>query len=74
MSDSKPTVPTIHLDNFLKLGGLADTGGHAKVLIQGGEVKVNGQTETRRRRQLVVGDVVELGGKRLVVKGPLPKG
>ena len=40
-------------------------------MIQSGEVKVNGETETRRRRQLVVGDVVELNDKRLVVKGPL---
>jgi ribosome-associated protein len=62
---------TIHLDNFLKFSGLADTGGHAKMLIQGGEVKVNGETETRRRRQLIEGDVVELGDNRLVVKGPL---
>jgi ribosome-associated protein len=62
---------TVHLDNFLKLSGLAETGGQAKVLIQGGYVKVNGATETRRRRQLVEGDVVEASGKRLVVKGPL---
>ena len=62
---------TVHLDNFLKLSGLAETGGQAKLLIQGGEVQVNGQLETRRRRQLVVGDVVEVGGKRLVVKESL---
>ena len=49
------------------------TGGHAKFMIQHGEVQVNGETETRRRRQLMAGDVVEVGGKRIVVSesGPL---
>ena len=37
---------TLCLDQFLKLSSIAETGGHAKVMIQGGEVKVNGETET----------------------------
>lgn len=53
----------LRLDQFLKLRGLADTGGQAKLLIQGGEVQVNGELETRRRRKLVVGDVVRVAGK-----------
>jgi ribosome-associated protein len=52
----------LRLDQFLKLRGIADTGGQAKLLIQSGEVQVNGEVETRRRRKLVVGDVVELEG------------
>ena len=52
--------PTIHLDQFLKTCGVA-TGGQAKRLIQGGEVLVNNELETRRRRQLKVGDEVTLG-------------
>ena len=59
----KPTTessdPTIHLDQFLKTCGVA-TGGQAKRLIQGGEVLVNNQIETRRRRQLRHGDEVTL--------------
>ena len=51
--------PTIHLDQFLKTCGVA-TGGQAKLLIQGGEVLVNGKIETRRRRQLRGGDEVQL--------------
>jgi len=39
------------------------TGGQAKVLIQSGEVQVNGEVETRRRKQLALGDVVELLGE-----------
>ena len=53
----------LRLDQFLKLSGIAESGGRAKLLIQGGEVQVNGEVETRRRRKLVVGDVVEVDGK-----------
>ena len=53
----------LRLDQFLKLRGLADTGGQAKLLIQGGKVRVNGEVETRRRRKLAVGDVVEFDGR-----------
>jgi ribosome-associated protein len=54
---------SLRLDQFLKLRGIAESGGQAKLLIQGGEVQVNGEVETRRRRKLVVGDVVEVEGK-----------
>ena len=56
--ERKMNEPTIHLDQFLKLTGLVDTGGQAKVVIQAGEVLVNGEVETRRRRQLRPGDVI----------------
>jgi ribosome-associated protein len=48
----------IKLDQFLKWIGAASTGGEAKLMIQGGEVKVNGTLETRRARKLVEGDSV----------------
>ena len=53
---------TIKLAQYLKLVGVATTGGEAKLLIQGGEVKVNGETETRRGRKLVTGDTVIVQG------------
>ena len=59
-----PEPDTLRLDQFLKLNGIAESGGRAKLLIQGGEVQVNGEVETRRRRKLVVGDVVEFDGTR----------
>lgn len=59
---------TIRLDQFLKLQGLVETGGHAKMVIQSGEVRVNGEVETRRRRQLRIGDVVEYSGERMRVE------
>jgi ribosome-associated protein len=59
---SAPTAPTIKLEQFLKLVGAVQTGGHAKLLIQDGEVSVNGSVETRRGRKLVTGDRVSLWG------------
>jgi ribosome-associated protein len=54
---------TIRLGQFLKLADLVESGGEAKPLIADGAVSVNGEVETRRGRQLAVGDVVSLGGR-----------
>lgn len=59
-AETEKKEPTIHLDQFLKTCGVA-TGGQAKVMIQAGEVLVNDEVETRRRKQLRVGDEVTLG-------------
>ena len=53
---------SIKLGQFLKLSDLVDTGADAKGLLAQGLVRVNGDVETRRGRQLVPGDVVKLGG------------
>jgi ribosome-associated protein len=57
----------LRLDQFLKKSSVTGTGGHAKFLIQNGEVLVNGEIETRRRRKLAVGDVVEIAGTKYPV-------
>ncbi len=44
------------------------SGGEAKILVQTGEVLVNGEVETRRGRQLREGDVVEVGDERLEIR------
>ena len=70
-SNDAPDVPAteaddldvLRLDDALKLAGVAGTGGQAKQLIQQGDVRVNGEVETRRKRKLVEGDVVEVGGE-----------
>jgi len=49
---------TIRLGQLLKLAGLVDTGGEAKLRVQNGEVRVNGAVDTRRGRQLAPGDHV----------------
>lgn len=58
----------IKLDQFLKWAGIAQTGGEAKLLIQSGEVAVNGTIETRRGRKLVKGDRVTVMGESHVVQ------
>lgn len=58
---------TIDLQDFLKIAGLVDTGGEAKFRIQGGEVLLNGEVETRRRRKVKRGDTVEIYGESVVV-------
>jgi ribosome-associated protein len=60
--------PGITLGQALKAWNLAGSGGEAKVLIQGGEVRVNGVVETRRGRKLKEGDVVTVGDERLEVR------
>jgi ribosome-associated protein len=58
---------TIDLQDFLKLRGLVETGGEAKFRVQGGEVRLNGVIETRRRKKLRRGDTVEYAGERVQV-------
>ncbi len=58
---------TIKLDQFLKFQGMVQTGGQAKMLIQAGEVRVNGKTETRRGRKLIKGDRVSTLGETVEV-------
>lgn len=53
----------IRLGQFLKLANLVEHGAEAKEVIAAGEVQVNGEVDTRRGRQLHVGDVVELRGQ-----------
>lgn len=53
----------IELNRFLKLCGLAQSGGEAKRLVDEGLVSVNGEPESRRRRKLRRGDVVSLEGE-----------
>jgi ribosome-associated protein len=54
---------TIRLGQFLKLADLIDAGGDAKALLGQEVVAVNGETETRRGRQLSRGDVVSVGSE-----------
>jgi ribosome-associated protein len=67
-TNAEAVAEPLRLDHFLQTMGMFETGGQAKHGIQGSEVKVNGQIETRRRRKLVSNDVVEFSGKRFVVK------
>lgn len=52
----------INLTQALKLANLVESGGQAKLLIADGLVRVNGEVETRKRRQLVAGDIIMVEG------------
>ena len=57
----------IRLGELLKLAGVVGTGGEAKLLLASEEVRVNGEPESRRGRQLRVGDEVLVGDETLRV-------
>ena len=69
MSGNKISITTefIKLDALLKFAGLADTGGEAKILIQNGEVSVNGEICTMRGKKIRSGDTVSVGGNEVMV-------
>ena len=62
MDDVAVTGP-LTLGAFLKVAGVAATGGHAKILVQTGAVAVNGVPETRRGRMVSSGDVIIVDGR-----------
>lgn len=57
----------IKLGQALKLAGLVGSGVEAKILVQDGQVSVNGETDTRRGKKLYPGDVFELEGNQVKV-------
>ena len=67
METIKITTEYIKLQDLLKLAGLTYTGGEAKVMVQEGLVKVNGEVCTMRGRKIRPSDTVEFEGKTLEV-------
>jgi len=55
----------IELVKLLKLLRIAQTGGHAKIIVEDGEVIRNGEAEFRKRAKLVKGDVIEVMGEKI---------
>ena len=58
----------IKLGQVLKAAGLVENGGEAKEAVQAGEVKVNGEVETRRGRKCVPGDEIEFNGESVLIQ------
>ena len=63
MKDVVVNSEIIKLDSFLKWAGAVSLGSEAKILIQGGEVKLNGTVEVQRGKKLRKGDIIELNGE-----------
>ncbi|MBD9224078.1 MAG: RNA-binding S4 domain-containing protein [Clostridiales bacterium] len=68
MNTIEITTEYIKLQDLLKLAGLTYTGGEAKVMVQEGLVKVNGEVCTMRGKKIRPGDRVEFEGKTLEVR------
>jgi len=62
----------VELFKILKFEGMVASGGEAKQVIDAGEVRVNGEVETRRRRQIRAGDTIEFAGETLVIRFQAP--
>lgn len=58
----------IELNTYLKIKGLASSGGEAKHKIRNEEVKVNGEIETRNKKKLFGGEKIEVNDKVFVVE------
>ncbi len=63
-------VEPVELYKILKFEGLVGNGGGAKAVIENGEVKVNDAVETRKRKKIVAGDIVEFANERLEIVLP----
>ena len=59
----------IKLGQLLKLANMVSSGVEAKIVIQNGEVKVNGEIDTRRGKKIYPNDVVEYKGQHVTVIG-----
>ena len=60
----------IKLDQLLKWANFTASGVESKMFILNGEVKVNGEVETRRGKKIYDGYVVEFNGEKIKVKAP----
>lgn len=58
----------IPLKNLLKVLNLVETGGEANLRITNGEVRVNGSTETQKRKKLRPGDLVEFEQHQITIQ------
>ena len=67
MREFKLTDDYIELVKLLKLLRIAETGGHAKIIVEEGEVVRNGEVEYRKRAKLISGDVIEVMGETIKV-------
>ena len=67
MTDMTITTEFIKLQDLLKLANLVSTGGEAKIVIQEGEVSVNGEVCTMRGKKIRPGDTVSYDGEELTV-------
>ena len=67
MREVELTKEPVELFKILKFEGLVASGGEAKSVIAEGLVKLNGEIETRKRKQIVSGDIIEFGQEKVLM-------
>lgn len=65
MTDVEITKEPVELYKILKFEGMVASGGEAKTVIEKGLVLVNGEVETRKRKKIVSGDIIEFGEEKM---------
>jgi len=68
MRDVEITKEPVELYKILKFEGIASSGGEAKAAIAEGLVMVNGEVETRKRKKIVAGDIIEFGDEKIRIQ------
>ncbi len=68
MRDVEITHEPVELYKILKFEGITVSGGEAKSVIEQGLVRVNGEVETRKRKKIVSGDIVEFGEEKMRIQ------
>ena len=58
----------IELNKLLKFENMVSSGGEAKYVISEGQVIVNGKVETRKRKKIFSGDIIEFGKDNIRIK------
>jgi len=67
MRDVEITKEPIELFKILKFEGVVGSGGEAKIVIDDGQVMVNNEIETQKRKKIVSGDIIEFRGEKMKV-------
>lgn len=68
MREVEITNEPVELYKILKFEGMASSGGEAKLVIEQGQVLVNGAVETRKRKKIVSGDVIEFNNEKIQIQ------
>lgn len=68
MREVEITKEPVELYKILKFEGMTSSGGEAKQVIDDGQVLVNGIVETRKRKKIVSGDIIEFAADKICIK------
>lgn len=68
MREVEITQEPVELYKILKFEGMTSSGGEAKLVIEQGQVSVNGSVETRKRKKIVSGDVIEFNNEKIYIQ------